>query len=991
MNNWTKLVTGIVLSLVTCMQTWADEDTFTVDGIVYRIIGAGQVEVASVEPYNEPITIPATVNNYQVVAIAGTNPYITSVTISEGIERIGRYAFNGSSIPSITLPNSLKTIEQSAFNGCKFTSITIPENVETIGPSAFADCKKLQDVYMGSSVTSIGEGAFYQAGCESEELRIHWGNRGNTPLTWGGNLFYGCTSLKNITIPSGVTEIQNRTFGKCPALTEVTIPATVEKVWCLAFVGGGIRDEDVYVKRFIINDSTEPIYCIDRGSFGMVPSSDGDNYAYMGRDIIQKSHWDESELFEHDFSNVEELVIGPEVTRIRNRTFSFNSINSITFSEGSKLTSIGEYAFEGQRHLERIILPDGVTSIGSHAFNACESLEEIHIPTSASFTTIPDAMLSNTAIESLVIPANVTTIEENALTSTTHLASLTIAASDNTLSFKSWYQFASSPITTLNIGRNMTSVNNSYETIFPNVEQATIGDKVTNIPTWWFKGAQHLISVDGCKNVETIAEGAFKQSSINSFILPPKVTTIEQEVFFKCTSLTSLTLHHNLTEIKGRAITDCSALTSLTIPSSVTKIGYPEDINAPGQTFVGCTGLTELVIEDSNTPLDLIESFEHYFRDMPLETLYLGRDIECNDDRNSYFNHVEKIHLGSGVQNNVRQYFYNATGVTDVYAPWATPIVIADNSFTSTTYENAVLHVPSGKNSLYAIATGWKNFVNITSPESVTLNITATGNGQITVQDTEVANDNTEEDVEKGNDVVISIVPETNYELKSLVINGVDVTSDIVNNEYTIANIQANTTIVATFVIKTEHITISSAAQGTYCSEYDLDFSGVPGIKAYIASGYIQKSGTIILTRVTDVPAGTGLFVKGAAATYDIPYSTSTAYYANMLKGYNEATTIYSTEGDFTNYYLSNGTGGLGFYQVNSSLNLGAHSAILQIPTSLLAQARKINFVFDDEATGIESLKNDSENNLYFDLQGRRVNRPTKGIYIVNGNKMIIH
>ena len=51
------------------------------------------------------------------------------------------------------------------------------------------------------------------------------------------------------------------------------------------------------------------------------------------------------------------------------------------------------------------------------------------------------------------------------------------------------------------------------------------------------------------------------------------------------------------------------------------------------------------------------------------------------------------------------------------------------------------------------------------------------------------------------------------------------------------------------------------------------------GLKAYIASGFIQKSGTVILTHVTDVPAGTGLMVKGPQGTYEVPFAESTAYY----------------------------------------------------------------------------------------------------------------
>ena len=981
----------LLLGLVVCLQSWADVEEFTVGRITYRVIGTNQVEVWSFTG-NDPITIPASVNNYQVVSIAHTNGYCSSITLSEGLERIGEYAFSGSGISSITLPSSLRTIGNSAFQGCKFTSINIPDGVTSIGASAFNSCNKLKDVYIGSGVTTIGGGAFSNVGNDAEELNIHWGNQ---PMTLGEGVFSSCRSLKSITIPAGITEIPNRTFGNCPALTEITIPATVERVWTLAFTGGGMRNEDIYVQRFIVEDSEDPIYCIDGDSFSMLwDNPEGVNYAYMGRNIIHIRSYDSSVLTgEKCFHRAEEVVVGPEVTTITNSAFNFNTLTSITFREGAKLQSIGSLAFS-YSGLTSAILPNSVTTIGESAFSNCSSLREIHIPT--SLTVIPDGMLSNSGIEELVIPANVTTIGRDALTSTTSLTSLTVEDSENSLIFNSWYLFGETPITDLYIGRNITS-DYTWGTYFPNLERATVGPLVTAIPLWWFKGAQQLVSVSGCENVETIEEGAFKQSSISSFVLPPKVTVLEREVFLECTNLSSITLHNNLTEIKGGAIRGCTSLTSLTIPSSVVRVGYPTDINFFGYTFAGCTGIKELVIEDSNTPLDMVEAHWAYFRDMPLETLYLGRDIAGGDNYyNGYFHNVEEITMSSLVQNDVNKYFKDATGITDIYAPWSAPISISDNSFTSTVYENAVLHVPSGKNSLYAAATGWRNFTNITSPEYVTLNITATGNGQITIGDINVTDDSVEETVEKGSDVLISITPDANYELESLFVNETDVTDDIVDNKYTIAAIQANTTIVATFDVKKEHITISSVGQGTYCGEYDLDFSEVPGIKAYIASGYIRQTGTVILMRVTDVPAYEGLMVKGEPGTYKVPHAESTAYYANMFKGNVEPTTIYSTDGEYTNYYLSNGTGGLGFYKINGSRTMSAHRAYMQLPTTLVNEARAIRMVYtEDDLTGIndimqENNDEDTENDHIYDMQGRRVKKPAKGLYIKNGQKIII-
>ena len=138
-----------------------------------------------------------------------------------------------------------------------------------------------------------------------------------------------------------------------------------------------------------------------------------------------------------------------------------------------------------------------------------------------------------------------------------------------------------------------------------------------------------------------------------------------------------------------------------------------------------------------------------------------------------------------------------------------------------------------------------------------------------------------------------------------------------------------------------ETITVSSAGQTTWCSDKDLDFTGYPDLKAYVATGYDKASGTIWLTRVKEVPANTGFLLMGEADTYEIPVKAGglSAYYQNMFKGTLEATTIYTTDGDYTNYYLSNGESGVGFYKVTKEegVTLGKNRAYLSIPTEIPA------------------------------------------------------
>ena len=139
--------------------------------------------------------------------------------------------------------------------------------------------------------------------------------------------------------------------------------------------------------------------------------------------------------------------------------------------------------------------------------------------------------------------------------------------------------------------------------------------------------------------------------------------------------------------------------------------------------------------------------------------------------------------------------------------------------------------------------------------------------------------------------------------------------------------------------VASESIKISGAKQVTYMSDKDLDFTGYPDLKAYVATGYDKSSGTIWLTRVKEVPANTGFLLMGEADTYEIPVKAGglSAYYQNMFKGTLKATTIYTTDGNYTNYYLSNGDAGVGFYKVQGSVELKPNRAYLSVPTEIPA------------------------------------------------------
>lgn len=194
--------------------------------------------------------------------------------------------------------------------------------------------------------------------------------------------------------------------------------------------------------------------------------------------------------------------------------------------------------------------------------------------------------------------------------------------------------------------------------------------------------------------------------------------------------------------------------------------------------------------------------------------------------------------------------------------------------------------------------------------------------------------------------------------------------------------------------ISDQLVSINQYGMATFCSQYPLDFSTATpvGLKAYKITASNKATGELTKEEVTKVPAGVGVYLEGSKSTnYAVSCTaTATSIGDNMLVGVTVDTPISQTVDDNTNYILTvNKDGGdvltPKFFKVNTAGNtVGANKAYLQIPT---ANAAREYFWFDDEATGINAAKVSQPAGEIFDLQGRRVAQPTKGLYIVNGKK----
>ena len=276
------------------------------------------------------------------------------------------------------------------------------------------------------------------------------------------------------------------------------------------------------------------------------------------------------------------------------------------------------------------------------------------------------------------------------------------------------------------------------------------------------------------------------------------------------------------------------------------------------------------------------------------------------------------------------------------------------------------------------------------------LNITVDTNGTVTYNEQSIIGSTKVYSVTNGSDITLTVTPNFGYKVATLTVNGEDKTADMVDGQLTISNVTANVVVNVSFSVAGEFtkVTIGADKIATFCAAGDVDFTTL-NLKAYTGGGFNRQTGVLTMMRVYDVPAGTGLLLKGEPGTYFVPYSQSYSVYVNLLKGVTKATNVNATEGGYVNYVLNNGSQGVGFYKVGTAgASLEAGHAYLQIPAEAATSRSSLRLRFDDEdeATGISATLTNSEevNSAVYDLQGRRVEQPLPGLYIRNGKKVII-
>ncbi len=466
----------------------------------------------------------------------------------------------------------------------------------------------------------------------------------------------------------------------------------------------------------------------------------------------------------------------------------------------------------------------------------------------------------------------------------------------------------------------------------------SIPNSITSIKFEAFAGCINISSFSLPNSILSIESRAFLNcSSLTSIVIPQKVKAIEELTFSGCSSLTSVSIPDSMMNIGRLAFADCKRLTSIIIPKTVKKID--------NGAFSGCSQLNEVysyirepfyingVFYDisSQATLHVPEGTKTRYQSTTGWHEHFANIVEMEGTSQEYSLSIKATGGGIASYNNTT--IRNSTKVFSIdegasatisFTPddgYRIKCVKEDGSIVFS-YPTTLLDNRMTRYNIQANKTIEVEFEEI-PVTSYTLTLKATGSGYAFYNNTSARNTTKSFTVNAGSSVTISFSPDNGYRIKSVKKNGTTVTSSVSNNQYTLSNIQSDTTVEVEFEaipVTTYDLTISATGSG-YASysgssirnssrSFYANAGSSPVITITPDNGYriktLKKNGSTVLSNhsgsyqytVSNISANTTVAVEFEA----IPVTTYTL--SIKATGYGSAsynnTAIRNTTKSFT-------------------------------------------------------------------------------------------
>ena len=732
----------VVLLAAALLFAWGlRADTATVDGYTYTYsvtdgkatIGSSNAWTTAISPKpTGHVAVPSSLGGFPVVGIGDYAFYgsysahykLESVTIPNGVTRIGKRAFSGCpNLTDVTIPASMAVVDNGAFSGCsnlkgvhisnlvnwcqitfvyssnplrqahelylngeRVTRLAIPESVTAIGDDAFAGCSGLTEVAFPNSVTNIGNSSFM--GCSGlMELALP-----SSVVKIGTWAFRGCSGLTEVEIPHGVKVIGGGVFSDCSSLTKITVdPGNenyVSQKGLLLTKDGKTLMEGVNGTVVIPSSVTSIAYAAFAGRGGLTQVTLPNGIRTI--DALAFS----------DCDSLTEVVIPSSVVNIGRLAFVRSGLTSISVEEGNEFYSsrngmllskdgttliqgvngevefppcvrmIGEMAFMRCSGLTRLVIPDSVTNIASKAFAYYRGLTDAwlprHLEGKFSANVFEDCGNMTLHYYDRAYTATFQTeegvVEQRQCPTGMSFDTLPPSPTRDGYTFEGWW----------------TAVDG---------EQVTGETVVTNDVTYYAKW-RGTAAVDDYTYTYSVLNGQAEIGSSNAWTtaVSPKptghvvvpsslggfpVVGIGKRAFSSCFILEGVTIPEGVTAIGEDAFAYCYKLEDVTIPEGVVAIGE--------YAFGHCSKLEGVTIPESVTSIgqfafqwcgglksvhisDLAKWCQIKFGDRA-NPLYQAHELYLNGE------HVTKLVIPEGVTSIGSYAFAGCSGLTEVMFP----------------------------------------------------------------------------------------------------------------------------------------------------------------------------------------------------------------------------------------------------------------------------------------------------------------------------------
>lgn len=607
------------------------------------------------------VTIPNNVT--ELGSSAFKKAAITYIILPEKLEIIGSFAFEGcGKLKEISVPDSVKSIGASTFAGCAFLEkVKLPNNSSfiTINSSTFEACTRLMDITIPGSVKEIGQRAFASCTglnniyCENSHIEIigseafrgcvklisidcstvkHLGDyafaecEGMVSITMPdtlfenelkSNLFFKCSQLSSIIIPSNIVTIGDSCFNGCSMLKTVCIPSTVTTIGEYAFSGcstmtqiysvSGMPMLETLGAHCFENDEALQFFDCDLTNVTDIP-----DYAFYKCKLLE---------FPKEYPAVSVVKVG---------LYAFYSSGIVTVNINSVLSYFGDYAFAECKNLTSVtIYINKINAFPNHVFENCSNAKFVFKENQGSIAVGDYAFCGCSELTEFQF-ASITSLGKYAFAycNKIDMGNTKIDTENDAVSDYAFYMCGNG--VSLNGIEKMKSIGkHAYDGCFIDMIEPIdfLLEEVEFVDEYAFSYCDGL-NISFGENIRRIQNYAFAGCNIVSDIHSEELINIGQYAFTEAV-MTSITVYGSYDLVVDKyAFSYCPNLERayIVIAKSVSETA-----------FVGCSSIKDLFIDDGNVKvvdgvayskdlktLRFVVTRDLNYVDVPADTMYIA-------------------------------------------------------------------------------------------------------------------------------------------------------------------------------------------------------------------------------------------------------------------------------------------------------------------------------------------------------------------------------